>query len=193
MIDHHLQCVFVHINKCGGISVEKALGFDVQMHPSLQEQQQLFLQTRTLEQWQSYFKFSFVRNPWDRLVSLYTFRRGKTPPQTLLPFSQWIRRVWEQELDHKAGGGRFLHWNQLDWLSVDGRLDMDFIGRVENMAADFATVCTRLGIDNPGLGRYNTTQHRPYGSYYDAETRDLVARKYERDIEYFEYVFVADC
>lgn len=65
---------------------------------------------------------------------------------------------------------------------------MDFIGKMENIEADFAHVCEHLGIRNT-LRHLNKSEHRDYRSYYNEETKALVARTFRDDIETFGYSF----
>lgn len=62
------------------------------------------------------------------------------------------------------------------------------IGRTETLGQDWQVIRRRLGIDVDLPTRMRSV-HRPYREYYDAETRDLVAGIYARDIEMFGYEF----
>src|SRR5262249_747531 len=136
-----------------------------------------------------YFSFGFVRNPWDRMVSVYR----RTDPHLLeharslgvelggLPFDEFLARTAQITHAHLADQARFV-------CAADGRVLADFVGRFETLADDFRTVCQRLAIDAP-LPRLNTSQHDGYRTYYDERSRALVAQRYRRDIELFGYVF----
>jgi hypothetical protein len=137
------------------------------------------------EKFNSYFKFSFVRNPWDRLVSEYNF---------LLERPAHGRHARVKKLD---GFKQFIQMQiprkdayQINMLcNRQGDLLMDFVGKLENLESDWQTVCTRIGISHQELQRKNATEHRHFQDYYDTESRDLVARYWAREIELFGYSF----
>jgi hypothetical protein len=137
------------------------------------------------ETFDGYFKFAFVRNPWDWQVSVYHYVR--------------------QRLDHPdhdlfasfGGFGDYLDWRINDQgaelqtefvLSNSGELLVDFVGHYDTLAADFATVCDRIGIE-ASLPHVNRSAHGSFRDYYTPETRALVAQAYRDDIEYFGYDF----
>jgi hypothetical protein len=132
----------------------------------------------------SLFKFAFVRNPWDRLVSRYAY---------LLHNEKHPRHKFVQKMkgfdDYVAWEIRRAKFFQYTYVTdSDGKLLVDFIGHYERLSEDFATVCERLGV-KVELPRANASSHRDYRSYYSPATRELVGKYFQRDIELFGYDF----
>lgn len=143
--------------------------------------------------------FTFVRNPWARMVSRYRYDhvsnkpswarrwllgRGRRPLHNL-DFDEWLRkRVRRHE---KQGGGR----NQIDRLmDAEGRLIIDYIGKLESIQEDFNQICERIGSPPVHMPQKNTTgRGTPYADYYNDWSRNAVADLFQRDIEAFNYTF----
>lgn len=139
-----------------------------------------------------FFRFGFFRNPWDRFVSKYFY--FKNYGQKLgndLHSGEIVNRFnsfREFVINYENVSSEFKspHWkNQICW-NVDR---LDFIGKFENLQEDFNTICDKIGIPRQKLPHKNKTRHKHYTEYYDDETKQVVAEKYAKDIEYFGYKF----
>jgi hypothetical protein len=199
MISHKYRFIFIHIPKTAGTSIEEALRDETCQllprewdHACIPHTPLNHLTLRELadygvlspEQLRAYFKFCFVRNPWDRLIS-EVFCPWVAPQFKDLSVEQRIR--WACELAATTNGiGNHLRL-QREFIDSDG-LQMDFVGRFERLAEDFDQVCQLLGIP-ASLLHLNRTDHCPYQEYYDQETRELAAATYRRDIAEFGYTF----
>ncbi len=134
-----------------------------------------------------YFKFAFVRNPWDRFVSFCAFI-SRTTGQ----FEENPHGFMAQMIHSPPPLQQMLYQPQSALLTdVDGRLTMDFVGHVETMERDYKSICERLQLQPRPLEQVNGSRHRPYADYYNQPLRDLVAGKYRQDIEMFGYNFDA--
>ncbi len=138
-----------------------------------------------VDRFASYFKFGFVRNPWERLVSEYEFIRAH-------PEHHRHRRVLA--LPDFAAFVRFQiprpDAYQIHQLADErGALGADFVGRFERLQDDFDQVCARLGLRVPPLEHLNPSAGGDYRTYYDDETAALVAERWRREVELFGYRF----
>jgi len=132
------------------------------------------------------FKFSFVRNPWDRAISSWRYTSFRKRQENFKDFCE--------DLQYRENCGDFHSWHATEqWIHLydvnTGKLIVDFIGRFENLQEDFDIVCDKIGIPKQHLPHKNATKHKHYTEYYDDETRQIVAEKYAKDIEYFGYEF----
>lgn len=182
----------IHINKTGGTTAGQALGLKFR-HVDVDDLR-LELGQGAFEQ---AFIFSFVRNPWDRIVSHYHWRiktnqtgLGDNP----IPFRDWVMACFDQRNPTYYDKPKMFR-QQSDWLS--GGSDhavhpaIDFIGRFERLEADILTLSQRLerplkaGI--PHLKPSN--RKRDHRSYYDDETRAVIGRAFAKDIQAFGYEY----
>ena len=186
MISHKHKFIFIHIPKTGGSSVD-CFFTNTYREGGLRTKHRT-AQTYKLQfpnQFSEYFKFTIVRNPWDKCFSHYNYKaRDSSQPgfSGHLLFSDWLKKNFSNPLVFN---------NHFDFLSnTRGKVSIDYIMRFETLEYDFDIVCNRIGVPSIGnLPHINKTNHEHYTEYYDDETREIVARKYAKDIEYFGYKF----
>ena len=184
MISDQLKCIFVEVPKTGSTSIRAIVGNPQKPHQNIW---QIFNAVER-EKFAAYYKFGFVRNPWDRAVSLYERKEGlRLKPQlSFEQFVEWMRYA-SCTCIHPVP-----HRYQLDWfVSPHGDVIVDFIGKFENLASDWAKVAARLNIAAAPLPMLNVNADRPrdYTSYYTERTRGIVAERFAVDVEYFGYKF----
>jgi hypothetical protein len=137
-------------------------------------------------QFETYFKFGFVRNPWDRAVSLYerTEALQLKEKMTFDEFVDWIQYS-SSTCVHSSP-----HRYQLDWfVDPNGNVLADFIGKFERLDDDWAIVARKLGVTATLPHRRVNPRARHYTDYYTARSRDIIANKFNVDIERFGYEF----
>ena len=175
--------------------------FDPRKHFLARELREVY--GRTL--WDSCFKFSFVRNPWDRLVSWWSMiDNGRPyidlaqPPNTFFGYVLKNAKTFEEFLSHcdeeivDSDGRKNIFRNQIDYLVDDtGAIIVDFIGRFERLQDGFDQISRRIGRPSVELPRTNASQHAAYTDCYTPDMAEIVARRYARDIEQFGYRFGA--
>jgi Sulfotransferase family len=132
-----------------------------------------------------YFKFAFVRNPFDRFVSYCAFMTRENGAFERDPGAVMRRILFEvRPLQH------ILFQPQYTLLVDDGgRLLADLVGRVEDMQASYDAICARIGIPSAPLGQVNSSRRGSYRDYYDQVLIDGVAELYRRDLDLFDYQF----
>jgi hypothetical protein len=138
------------------------------------------------EQFEAYFKFGFVRNPWDRIVSLYERKEGlqMRNKMTFEEFVEWIQYS-SSTCRHPVP-----HRYQLDWfVDPHGNVLADFIGRFEKLQEDWAFVAQKLGINEQLPHKRSNPKKKHYTEYYTNRTRQIIGDKFRVDIEYFNYKF----
>ena len=195
-ISHKTQSIFIHIQKTGGDAIETAVRRDdpaIEVDRLAGRRHPFARDVRAAvgpELWSTYFRFAFVRNPWDRLVSWYSMCVQNPTPN---PFSRYVRDHAPTFTDFitrtTTGMGERTTYNQLDFLvGGEGESIVDFVGRYENLVADYAVVRKRLHLDTD-LPHTNRSSHTSYRDYYTNETRAIVADRFARDIAHFGYEF----
>jgi hypothetical protein len=203
MVNDKHECIFVHLRRTGGNSIELALGgivlldengektyaWDNKLHrgrniPHKLDYRGHYMHDTAMaikkqypERFEKYVKFSIVINPWDRMISLY-LRLNPRDPEALY-FKQFLR-------SYKAKAGTVPEHSLFD---DQGICMVDEIGRFENLPDDYIRVCSKLGINSDPLSNANSSSKKHYSEYYDSESVELVSRLFSKDISYFGYKF----
>ncbi len=136
---------------------------------------------------QSAFKFCFVRNPYDRAVSLYFFlsKKGYYPDAAdFLGFWRAIESSTLPEVGARKLVGPGICNPQVRWLEGT---KVDYEGRFERINEDFAAITERLGIGRVELPWVNATRHEHFSQYYCDESKALIDRLFREDFDAFSY------
>jgi hypothetical protein len=139
------------------------------------------------------FKFAFVRNPWDLQVSSYHHIRRERSHLIahLADFEAFLRWKLSQERPYQFHIDTSIELQSDYVIDLHGNIIVDFIGRYENLMADFASACSHIGIKPPKLPyeRKAADRRKDYRSYYTDGLAELVAEHFRPDIEMFGYTF----
>lgn len=226
IISNSNKFIFVHIPKCGGISVTDAFVntvkwndlilhggkpeygaelegyFDRNFQLHGHQSANIIRKTVGIKTWDSYSSFSFVRNPYSRVVSLYTWvsktinncdeRDWKKQNWYKWPlfhaylttdsFSEFIRSHFYEQAP--------LTKDQFSWVCDENRenIIVDFIGKTESLNKDLNKVIKELQIPDVHLEELNVSSRKNYREYYSCEDDiEFVHNKYEVDFDKFGY------
>ena len=218
LISEEYKLLFVHVQKTGGSTISGLLYRNI-ADLKLYRAKHGFAADGIYELpgWEDLYKFAFVRNPWDRLVSWYTmindasrirwyqtitnktrkkhYNQFRNNPlwryvrENSNDFSSFIRNC-TGEIAVEQGSRYSFAFNQLDYVSDrDGNTLVDFLGRFESFDKDLAVVLNNLDIASEVIPRKNVSKHDHYSNYYNAETRELIRDRFKKDIDFFGYEF----
>jgi chondroitin 4-sulfotransferase 11 len=190
--------LFVHIQKTGGISVTECLN-KLPETEFILHQHSMYNSHKS--EYSEYFKFCFVRNPWDRLVSWWNMMKNKGIhndfSKYLLEAKNFSEFLEKTEIINETLDGsikdlvypKSISFNQLDYISdSEGKVLVDFIGRFENINEDFLKISEKIGFDLK-LSHLNKFDHPDYRKYYGDKDIEKVYCMYKRDIDFFGYKF----
>lgn len=176
------EYIFIHVTKTGGMTIRKLLGSSMR-HAAHEvdrvDRHYTYSDYVSKHGAKDLYSFAFVRNPWERMISLYMY---------MYPAA---RHAFEKDkfielLDRPIGRP------QIEYLTgANGHIAVTKIGRFERLEEDFKEICRylRLPVHFPLVPHLNRTAHGPYQDYYDDDLRELVARRFRDDIEAFGYMW----
>jgi hypothetical protein len=199
MISFQKRFLFVHIPKTAGNSIQTILrhysedeivalradqdgierfgirnpNYKIKKHSTLAEYRAALGEAR----FRDLYKFTCVRNPWDRMVSYYF---GTTLVQA------WDRKEFKKLILKAVSVTDYL---RLDKGESDPFGNVDYVMRFENLTDDFRTVSAKLGIPATRLPQYNRSNREHYSKYYDTELRELIRKRFAPEIDRFGYAF----
>ena len=210
MISHKHKCIFLHVPKAAGTSIERFLREIDPEIPQKVLRKRGF--SRFLNDHPDYFVFSFVRNPYDRFVSAWKWGELKFSKEGELPFYKKERSVSFEEyvllttdLEYRKDNENL--WSEYDEYhtlpqfeffpnlngghyfsdKITSEFTCNFIGRFENLHEDFNTVCSNISIKQFKLPHaYNSkTFKEPH--QWTGDLKGKVYNYYKKDFELFNY------
>ncbi|KPA18985.1 Carbohydrate sulfotransferase, 8-13 [Candidatus Magnetomorum sp. HK-1] len=205
LISHLLKCIFIHIPKTGGSSMDRVLQKadpkairiinDLPATYQLPKGKHCFAidlkKYFQKEIWDNYFKFAFIRNPFERLVSWYHMcvqrpdeEYRKYVLKNTINFEDFIKKI-----NSFTGRAEMISYNQTDYtVDYEQKNILDFIGRFENIKEDFEYVSERIGIDVK-LIHFNKSDHKHYRNYYSENTKIIVEEIFKKDFDHFNFSY----
>ena len=178
IIDKH-KSIFIHIPKTAGTSIstyfneqQTRLRIQPDKHETIHH-----IKHRFSNIYNSYSKFTIVRNPYDRMVSWYSFLKDRigSGAFNVIPFKEWVKdisKLWHISDPYYFAGP------QCAWID-----DTVVVLKYENLKEDLNNFFNEE-IDLPVM---NKSKRKDYLSYYDKESLDIVYEKHKEDFEKFNY------
>ncbi len=195
MISHSLKCIFVHIPKCAGSSINQqlkleSLGFSGHAPASHHSEHK------------DYFSFTFVRNPYDRVASAYKYfqklKQGHrwykrnsiiSDAANEMDFNEFVNHIPDFMKLMKREEGSFesgIHFKPYNYF-LDSSID--FLGKFENIQQDYAFILAKLKLPNANLRKVNSTNNLNYRQLYIEDSKRVVYNIYQEDIKKYNYKF----
>lgn len=205
------KIIFIHIPKCAGSSIAATLFRDDSSFVSTNRHSPLsyFKKHELKEIYAEMFKFAFVRNPFNRLVSafLYCVEKIQDPNDYHWDYykegfniiSQYLYSdsivdnfnafVQSSDFNKITEIGFPVHFKpQIYFLLTGGILGTDFLGRFENLNNDFSKICKKIGVKPVSLPHTNKSYFlNNYRQFYNNKSYGIVREKYHLDFRFFGY------
>lgn len=180
--------IFIHINKTAGTSIIKVIGKPFRKHLTAKE----IIKTIGQKKWNNAYKFTVVRNPWDKVVSQYKHNVKLNKNQMTkkpISFKDWVSRTYGKNKDLKYYGRPQMYLPQVEWLKdFDEKINIEKIIRFENLNEGINDVFRTLDI-NHELPHVNRTHKSNYKDFYDNESKKIISDWFHEDIAVFDYSF----
>ena len=202
--------LFIHIPKTGGNSIQKILEqfsedkivklygfqdgekrfsiknpvFPYHKHSTLREYKKLLPN----EKYTPLLKFTVVRNPWERMVSLYFSPHAGRTKFNLKVFETVIQKA--QTLEHFVDSRSWVE--KIMGKNILKSSEINRFIRFENLEQEFKVLCSELGLGNLPLAKLNASNKKDYQEYYTHHLKKIVANKFKNEIEFFKYRFEGD-
>jgi hypothetical protein len=179
--------IFIHINKTGGSSIEKALKAPL-IHKTAIE----FKNDIGHKRWEQRFSFAIVRNPWDRAVSQFHYRQmiNKTGlGSKTLSFNEWVKFVYIDN-DQKYIDEEKMFLPQSSWVTNEnGNIIVNYIGKFEEIQSSWDHIAQKLNRERTQLPHIKKSSRKDYRTYYNDDSIEIIEKSFELDIKNFGYTF----
>lgn len=184
MVNNEYKFIFLHVPRTGGTSIESLFQANApQRKMKSKHTSARYYRRKEKTKWNTYFKFTFVRNPWDRIVSGYEWAKAlhTHPHHPRGSFKDWVMNM--SETDRKSNLIHPQNW----WI----HRELDYMGYYESLEENWAEVASILELPNR-LHHLPRVFHIPrphYSHYYDEESRDRIYLLYGSEINLLGYKF----
>lgn len=196
MVSADLKCVFIHIPKCAGSSINQdlklqSIGFSGHSPASCH-----------FDYLGDYFSFTFIRNPYDRVASAYKYFQKLIPGHrwykrnsiiadaaAKMNFNEFVNHILDFQKLMVREEGSFesgIHFQPFDYF-LDEKIN--YIGRFEDIQKDYSYIRSRLNLPIKILRKTNSTNNNDYKKIYSGDAERIVYNIYNQDIKKYKYQF----
>jgi len=178
---------FIHINKCGGSSVEDFL----KIPKSHDTAEQRIAQIGS-KRWEKNFTFAIIRNPYARVVSYHKwyFRKYRDQFKEILPINNWIKDAFLKNDKDYFNNNPYSKAPCFDWVAIDNNIAVKKIVKLENLNSEWQELCNNLSITYAPLNVSNSTSMHSVKDaldILDKDSIDIINNHFEKDFDYFSY------
>jgi len=202
IVSKKYKFIFIHIPKTGGSSIAEPkyrsgqgalipyLGSDDYVQAG--HIRAIGLKNRLQNNWDDYFKFAIVRNPWDRIVSLYYYFLQDPEKQKSMLGKEIVKLGSFKEFCHQMDNIDLdPHFDtQISYLiDFEGNFLLDYVGHFEILEKEINLIAHKIGMPSVVLPHFRKSDHGSYQDQFDDKTAEIIAVRYKSDIEAFNYNF----
>lgn len=139
---------------------------------------------KRLDNIERFFSFSFVRHPYDRIISEFFYKKELTRSRKKNDINKWVKNFIENNNDdHSLPQHEFI-------FDENENVLVDFLGKYENLNKDFNELLNKLGYNNNKLPNKKISKlrkKRNFNEYLSNESKELIYEKYKKDFDIFNY------
>lgn len=208
LISHKHKFIFFHIPKTGGTSVESKLKAfsditainqkdNIYWHHAEPQELKTHFKSKNWE-WNEYFKFAVVRNPWAFCLSIWTYahqckKQWQGMDTSNFPDLSWVRAVNNITSNNNYSDfclKAYRQDTQYNFLhDSSGNCMVDYVCKLENIQKDMDHVCDLLNLPAQKIAHENVSNKQNYRSFYNKESRDFIGELCKNTISQFNYKF----
>jgi hypothetical protein len=185
------KLIFIHIPKNAGISIEESLFGAKVGHKTIRQ-----FESHDKKKYVNYFKFTIVRNPYDRLVSAFYFlKKGGRNSKDKDWAEKNLKGIEDFEqflylLKNKDFANVILKWQHFTpqykyLINSSNEVNLDFVLKFENLESDFQKLTQRINFKSMKLEHKNKSKRKNWSEYYNPETKLIIYELYRKDFELF--------
>lgn len=191
MICHQYKTIFIHIPKTAGTSIESMFG-KVQIKnqnyfTEIKEPGKHWTVKQSQEKYEEffsdYYKWTVVRNPWEKELSAYLMMRNQVKFRHM-SFKTFLKEV---TIPSALNSNSPVFKKQMDFLMIDGDIFVDQIIRYEYLEDGWASICKKINKPYQKLNELRRLSKKPTSEYYDQECIDIVSKLRQDDINFLKY------